>query len=94
MAIAVALDAGQNIRLDHRGAKLWRMTNMMGSKPWYLSMGVVGALITIILAALQIDLDQEAKNLLTENVTSLLTAVFGLIALIGRIRAKTSVRLK
>ncbi|TFZ81248.1 hypothetical protein [Candidatus Macondimonas diazotrophica] len=67
---------------------------MMTSKPWYLSMGVVGALITIILAALQIDLDQEAKNLLTENVTSLLTAVFGLIALIGRIRAKTSVRLK
>ena len=67
---------------------------MMTSKPWYLSRGVVGALIVIVLAALQIDLDQEAKNLLTENVTSLLTAVFGLIALIGRIRAKTSVRLK
>ncbi len=66
----------------------------MGSKPWYLSRGVVGALLVIIISALNVDLDDTSRDALTENATELLTAVFGLIALIGRIRAKTSVRLK
>ncbi len=66
----------------------------MGSKPWFLSRGVVGAAVALVLALLQIDMDVETREALTDNVVMIAIAASSLMALIGRWRAKKKLTLK
>ncbi|WP_420408905.1 hypothetical protein [Hoeflea sp.] len=64
------------------------------TKPWWQSKTLWGALVTIVAAALGfagIDLADTERETLTEMLTSLGAAVGGLIALIGRISARSRI---
>lgn len=67
---------------------------MTDTKPWYLSRTIWAALVTILTAGLSLvgvslgDLDQSA---LVEALLQSVTAVAGLVALVGRLSAKSRI---
>ena len=72
-------------------------TDFSEVKPWYLSRGIVGPLVSMILGLVGAYLGIEFSPEDTEQITLALigggTAVFSLIGLVGRIKAKTKVTL-
>lgn len=67
---------------------------MTDTKPWYLSRTIWAALVTILTAALGLfgvslgDVDQSA---LVEGLLQAVTAVAGVVALVGRLSARTRI---
>lgn len=67
---------------------------MTDTKPWYLSRTIWAALVTILAAGLGLlgvslaDVDQSA---LVEALLQSVTAVAGLVALVGRLSAKSRI---
>jgi len=62
------------------------------TKPWYLSKTVWGAVVTMVIGVLAVfgfgKLEGEQESV-TELVMQLVTVIAGIVALIGRITAKT-----
>jgi hypothetical protein len=64
---------------------------MTTNKPWFLSRTIWAALITILaaLAGLAgLSIDDADQGLLTDAVLQAITAVAGVVAIIGRLAAK------
>jgi hypothetical protein len=63
---------------------------MNDTKPWYTSVGVWGAIVTILTPALRllkIELDAQAQADLAGMLFSAATIIAGAVALYGRLRA-------
>ena len=54
------------------------------TKPWYLSRGIIGALIAGVCSVLNVGIDAEG---VTEHIIAAIGAVAGIVAIIGRARA-------
>lgn len=66
----------------------------MNVKNWYQSTGVVGGLVATIILLVKLfglDLGEEQESI-TAIVTDIIGVVAGIVAIIGRVRAKTSIR--
>lgn len=66
----------------------------MNEKPWYLSLGVIGSLVAIIVFGAKLfglDLQSEQENL-TTLLTNAAGIIAGVVALIGRLRATKTIK--
>ena len=76
--------------------KKWKELKKMSNeenKHWYLSKGVIGGLVTVLLvviraAGIEIEGGDTIKDLLVENILLIITGAAGLLAVYGRITAK------
>lgn len=67
---------------------------MTDTKPWYLSRTIWAALVTILTAGLGlfgVSLADVDQNTLVEALLQSVTAVAGLVALVGRLSAKSRI---
>ena len=70
---------------------------MTGEKAWYQSKTVWGGLVAAgaaVAGAFGIDLGAEAQGQIVQNVTALAGAVGGIVAVIGRVTAKDTIKKK
>lgn len=70
---------------------------MTGEKAWYQSKTVWGGLVAVgaaVAGAFGIDLGAEAQGQIVQNVTALAGAVGGIVAVIGRVTAKDTIKKK
>ena len=66
-------------------------------KPWYLSKGVIGGLLTVGFVAIQaggikVEPDIATIDLIADNIILLLTGAAGVLSLIGRLFATKEIK--
>lgn len=67
---------------------------MIDIKPWYLSRTIWASLVTVFLAAAGyagVSAGAEEEGALTDSLTEIATALAGIVAVIGRLRATTKI---
>ena len=67
---------------------------MTAEKPWYLSRTIWASLVTILAAAaglVGLSVESVDQGLLTDSILQLVTAVSGLVAIVGRLRATSAI---
>lgn len=68
---------------------------MSSSKPWYLSRTIWASIVTILTGGaglIGVPVDDIDNAALTETIMQAITAVSGLIAILGRVSAKERIR--
>lgn len=68
---------------------------MIQSKPWYLSRTIWASIISILAAGAGfagISTEAIDRGLLTDSILQVITAVSGVVAILGRVSATASIR--